>query len=75
MLAGGSQGSAGVAHRARALHTRCADFTAGFDDVYWVTMSQLIEWMKDPKPASQMAKGGQPMQALGSPARRAGAAA
>lgn len=40
--------------------SRSADYTSGFDDVYWVTMSQLIEWMKDPMPASQMPKGGQP---------------
>lgn len=31
-----------------------ADYTLEKGDVYWVTMTQLIDWMKNPVPASQL---------------------
>ena len=32
----------------------CADFTRTKKDVFWVTISQLLEWMRNPVPASQL---------------------
>jgi hypothetical protein len=35
---------------------RHADYTLEKGDVYWVTMAQLLAWMKNPVPASQLRK-------------------
>ncbi|EFN52371.1 hypothetical protein CHLNCDRAFT_138801 [Chlorella variabilis] len=35
-----------------------ADYTMELGDVYWVTMSQLIEWMRNPIPASELRRSG-----------------
>ncbi|KAL4431388.1 hypothetical protein ABPG75_006644 [Micractinium tetrahymenae] len=35
-----------------------ADYTMGKPDVYWVTMFQLLAWMRNPIPASELRKSG-----------------
>lgn len=43
-------------HRSLPSPDHPTDYTATKPDVFWVTMSQLIEWMSDPKPVSEMGK-------------------